>query len=338
MKSKKSFNELKEGSGILFLSHDPHFVHLAFAKSIKARIRIIPFKKYILLSKKFKILFFFYPLLSFFYALFLKTKEKILFVDGGSSFYVAVFLKILRKVQKIIYLDGDTFFYYLQKKGKPTNRFIKFLTKFIDGAISVSSQSKDYASKFLKVPIKMVCPFCKKIEKMKIERKNYGLFVGRLDPEKNIKKIINFAINCPYFEEFWLVGDGVFKDYVKKISKKFPKIKYFGKQKNVDFFYNKCKFLIHISEFDSFSCVPLEAAQVFCFPFISENCGNKNLFDEFFIVKNLNDFREIENKIKLILEDEEKYKKILKKTIEKIPKKEKQIKKFVLTFKEFLKK
>ena len=328
----QSPSRTKKESGILFLSHDPHFAHLTFAKSINAKIKIIPFKKYISLSKKIKILFYFYPFLSFVYALFLKTKEKTLLVDGSSSFYVAVFLKILKKAKKIVYLDGDSFFYYLQKRKKLTNYFVKFLVKFIDAIISVSSLSKNYASKFSNAPIKIVYPFCKKIKKMNVKRENYGLFLGRLDPEKNIKKIINFALNCPYFEEFWIVGEGVFENYVKKISKRFPKIKYFGKQKNVDFFYNKCKFLIHISEFDPFPCVPLEAAQAYCFPFISENCGNKDFFDEFFIIKNLDDFQEMNNKIKLILEDEEKYKKILEKTIQKIPKKEKQIKKFINYF------
>ncbi|MGC9031774.1 MAG: hypothetical protein ACP5H7_03370, partial [Minisyncoccia bacterium] len=84
--------------------------------------------------------------------------------------------------------------------------------------------------------------------------------------------------------------------------------------------------------------VILEAAQTGCFPLFFKNCGNRDLFDKFFVLESLNDFQEINNKIKLILENEEKYRKVLNKTLEKIPKKERQIKEFKLAFKELLKK
>ncbi len=41
---------------ILFLSHDPHPIHVDFAKIVDAKIKIIPFKNLVAFSKKFHIL------------------------------------------------------------------------------------------------------------------------------------------------------------------------------------------------------------------------------------------------------------------------------------------
>jgi glycosyltransferase involved in cell wall biosynthesis len=319
---------------ILLLSHEPHEVHLNFAKSIGAEIKVTPFKNYIALTKRCKIFSHIYPFVSLIYSLFVKFKGDILLVDGGTSLYTAVFIKLRNPRIKIIYLDGDILFYNIfnQRLNKEKNRIkifiiMKFIKK-IDASISVSEQSKEYLSGFLKIPGEICVPYPKQVKKLNVKRENYGLYVGRLVPEKEIKKVINFAIQCPYFEKFVVVGDGVLRDYVIKIAKKNKKIIYLGKKEDLSIFYSQCKFLIHLPDSDPHPCTTMEAAICGCFPVISRGAGTKYLFDNIFIVDNASDFMKINNKIKYILDNEKKSKSLLKKSLARIPTKEESINNF----------
>ena len=321
----------------LFLSHNPHEVHLNFAKSINAKIKIIPFDNYVKLIKKYHFLSYFYQFISLIYSLSLKINQEVLFVDGGSALYVASFLKKRKKSLKIIYLDADLLFYELTKKNKIIKKFLGIWIKDIDAVLSISEQNKKYITKFVKKPIELIYPYPQEIKKQEIKRENYGLYVGRLDQDKNIKRILNFGAQCPSFDKFLIIGDGTEKDYIKKISSKNNKITYLGKKENIEDYYSKCKFLIHLPDSDPHPCTTMEAAICGCYPIISKGTGTNYLFDNLFIINNPNDFNEINNKIRYILKHSKKAEKSLKKSIPKIPTKEKALNNFKTKFEKILK-
>ena len=101
---------------VLLLSHEPHKCHLAFAKSVNAKIKVMPIKWYAGLAQKLPLLGYFYPFVSLLYSLLIRVKRNILLVEGGSSLYVAAFLKMMNKRIKIVYMDVDLMFYNLTKR------------------------------------------------------------------------------------------------------------------------------------------------------------------------------------------------------------------------------
>ncbi len=329
---------MKEETKILFLSHSPHKVHLEFAKQINARIKIIPFDRFIKTSKRYPFLKCLHPLISFFYSLTLKFKEKIILVDGGSSLYIAFFLKLYHPKIKVIYLDADLFILNLKKANFLERAFKKLILKCVDGVISVSQMNKKETSVILNVPIEICNPYPARVEPIKMERKNYGLYVGRLDPDKNIKRILQVGLACPYFEKMIIIGEGALENYIKAESEKYDKLRYLGTKENVGRYYSQCKFLIHLPDKDPHPCTTMEAAQCGCFPIISRGVGTNYLFDDIFIVKNPDDSTEINEKIKYILEHEEEMRKLLEKSILKIESKEQSLKNFKDKFENILNK
>ncbi|MGA2418340.1 MAG: glycosyltransferase [Candidatus Staskawiczbacteria bacterium] len=322
----------------LFLSHSPHQAHISFAKAVGAKIKITPFAGLVEISKKWRAISYVYPAICLTYGFFLPTKEDIVLVDGGSSLWAAVAIKMRFPKIKIIYLDGDLYIINLTQD----NIFVKkakiFALKKIDAIISVSDMNKRFAQKIINIPIEVCPPHPKKINKTAgMQRKNYGLYVGRLDPDKNIERIIDFAIQCPYFEKFIILGDGVQKKYVEKITKKNKKIIYLGQRKDVETFYSKCKFLIHIPDFDPHPCTTMEAAICGCYPIISRGVGTNYLFSDIFIADDPADFNLINKKIKYILENEQLVKKLLEISAKNVPAKEKSIENFKEKFNRLIK-
>ena len=317
----------------LFLTHNPHEVHLEWAKAIDAKVKIIPFDKLVNLSKKYRFLNYLYPLISLAYSFFVKVEEDIILVEGGSSLYTAVFLKMRRGNIKIVYLDCDIYFYNWGRKNFLVNKIKKYFVNKIDGVISVSEQNKKMLGRKIKKPSAVVNPYPKKITNKNKKRENTGLYIGRLDPDKNIKNMINYVLQCPYLDKFRIVGDGALKKYVEKISKKEKKIEYLGFDQNVEKHYNKNKILLHLAEYDPCTCTTMEAALGGCYPILSKGIGSKYLFNEMFIV-NPRNYTEINKKIKYVLENENEAKKELDKTIKKIPVKEDTIKDFKKVYKE----
>lgn len=317
---------------ILFISHNPHEVHLEFAKTIGAKIKITPMDSLVKLTKQWTLLKYFNPFVCLIYGLFLNIHEELILVDGGSSIWIAVALKIKNPDLKMVYLDGDLFITHLK------NNFLKkIIFKRINAIISVSEKNKKIAEANFNGPIEVVNPYLKKIVCQNLEKKNYGLYVGRLDPDKNIDRIIKFAIKCPYLEKMIIVGDGVLRKKIERITKKNRKIIYVGKKSDPSEYYSQCKFLIHLADFDPYSCTTMEAAKCECFPIISENIGTSNIFNEVFKVKDLNDFNEINQKIDWILKNELAAKELLKDSVKTISSKEKSLTKFKKVFEEIIK-
>ena len=156
-------------------------------------------------------------------------------------------------------------------------------------------------------------------------RKPYGLYVGRLDPDKNIRRIIEFGLQCPYVETFIVAGDGVLRSYVEKAAQKNNKLLYVGRQKKVEDYYGLCTFLIHLPDHDPHPTTTMEAALGGCFPIISTGVGTRYLFDGLFIVNDPSNFAEINERIKHIVENEAEARRLLGKDASRIPTKEKAL-------------
>jgi len=322
----------------LFISHAPHEAHIGFAKSISARIIKLPFEKYISVAKTYPILGgYVYAFISLIYSFFIKVDEDILLVDGGSSLFTAFFLKKRYKNLKIVYLDADLLFHSLTKKKYSQGGKWKIILNSIDGIISVSEENRKYISKFLNAQTQICAPYPKNVHKKNIVRKNYGLYVGRLDPDKNFKRIVNFGLQCPYFEKFIIIGSGAMNSYAKNLAQKNNKLVYLGSQKNVEKYYNRCKFLIHIPDHDPHPTTTMEAALCGCFPIITKGVGTRYLFDKIFIINNPENFKKINNKINYINKNEKKAKVLLQNSVSLIPTKKDSLKSFKIAFHKIIK-
>jgi len=321
---------------VLFLSHHPHQVHLEFAGQIKARISIIPLGGFVRLAKKCSLFRYFYPVASLFYSFTLKLEEKIILVDGGSSLYIAFFLKLRYPKIKIVYLDADLFILNLRQANILEKKFKKLILSCVDAVISVSAMNSQAAAPVLNVPLEICPPYPAKIRPVETERRNYGLYVGRLDPDKNIKRILRIGLACPDLEKIIIVGEGVLENYVRAQAKKYDKLRYDGPQRDVSRYYSQCKFLIHLADKDPHPCTTMEAAQGGCFPIISEGTGTKYLFDDIFIVNDPDNSAEINEKIKYILEHETEARKLLEQSLPNIMSKEQSLKNFKDKFEKIL--
>ncbi len=321
---------------VLYLTCTPHEVHQKFASSVSDRTITPPFKNYFELIKKQNKLGIIFPIIAFLYSLFLKIEENIVLVEGSGMLWIARFLKLKKPSLKIIYLDADLLFYDIIKKNKKPKIFRKTL-KNIDGIISLSEKNKKMAEKITNSPVKAISPYPKEVRKIKIPRKNYALYVGRLDPEKNIKKIINFSIKCPHFEKLVIVGKGIHELQIKKIAENNKKIEYLGYLKDPEEIskkYSECKFFLNFSVYDSNPCTVMEAIKCKCYPIIPSHIGNSEQLDDIFIIDNLDDFARINEKINHILKNEKKAQKLLTKAEKTIPTKKQAINKFKKTFQE----
>ena len=319
---------------ILYLTCTPHQVHQTFAKSLNSKTKTVPFVRFLIHSNKYKILGKLYLLIAFLYSLFMKVKEDILFIEGAATLFFLPILKLKNKKLKIIYLDGDLTLQVISKR-KHT-KIINFYLKQIDGIISLSETNKKYASKLLTVPIETAYPFPKEVKEQNFKRKNYALYLGRLSPEKNLSRVIEFSEKSPYIKKLIIYGDGQLRKYVLKKSQNNPKIKYLGNISNVSEPFSKYKFFLHLTETDSYPCTVLEAALCKCYPIISKKIGSSFLFNSRFIITDINDDEEINKKIKWILENEQKAKKLLEQSIKKIPTREQTLINFKEKFQKLL--
>lgn len=283
---------------VLFLSHDPHEVHAAFAQAVGARYYQTHLKKFVALTKLIPFTGHFFAPYSFIYSLFITVTEDIILVDGGASIYLALGIKWRKPNVRIVYLDGDTMFYSI-RNAKPYQQYLAAkLLRGIDAVISVSEQNHSQVT--ISAPGAVCTPFPKAVTKTNVDRKPYGLYVGRLDPDKNIIDVISFGLQCPTLEKFIVVGDGVLRKEVEQIAQKNPKLQYEGFRKNVSNYYNNCSFLIHLPDYDPHPTVTMEAALCGCFPIMSPGTGSRYLFDPIFTVTDPADFNFLNERVEYI--------------------------------------
>lgn len=316
---------------VLFLSHAPHEAHIEFAHAVGAKVKILP-----LAGMRTVLGNHIYALVSLLQVFFMRVTEDVILVDGGLPLPTAIALKRRHKNIKLIYLDADLFLYSLHRGGGPIDATWEKLLGAIDGIISVSETNRKCIPDFLKVPIQICPPYPKEVRDNGRPKGNYGLYVGRLDPDKHVQRIIDFGLQCPYFEKFMVVGDGTMRTYVEKVAAKNSKLEYVGWQSDVESYYNACKFFIHIPDRDPHPTTTMEAALCGCFPIISKETGTNYLFDSLFIVNDPNNFTEMNEKIRYILEHEQQAHELLQQSIQKMPRKDTSLKQFKNSFNEIL--
>jgi glycosyltransferase involved in cell wall biosynthesis len=317
----------------LFLSHNPHPVHLNFARGVGSRIAITPFNFLVDLRKRWKIIDYFYPFLALAYSFFLKIDEGVVLADGGSSLWIGAGAKMKNPRLKFIYLDADLCIFRLTRASRLEKTAKTWAFKKIDAIISVSKMSKKTAEGFLSIPVKVCPPYAQSVSPKNIERKNYGLFVGRLDPDKNIMRIIEFGLQCDILEKIVVVGTGFFEKKIRALAKANNKIQFAGHVDDLGEYYSRCKFLLHLPDFDPHPCVTMEAALCGCFPIVSKNTGSAYLFDPAFTIDDPADFLAINKRIEFILANEEKFRQLLKLSQTKMLSKKESISNFKNTFK-----
>lgn len=320
---------------VLFLSHAPHDTHRAFAEAVGARVHILPFKGLVDWMKRHPLVGHLYPFLSAFYALKMRVRERVLLIDGGSSLFVAAALKLKYRNLVLVYLDGDLLFYNLEIKNAYKKRWGLLFLKAIDAVISVSTENSKYV--YLDVPKRVCAPYPKAVRAVPVKRENWGLYVGRLDPEKGITRILAFALQCPHLDTFMFLGDGVLQEQVRERAAHEKKLVYAGAREDVATYYSKCTFLIHIPDHDPHPTATMEAAQCGCFPIVSRGVGTSYLFDERFVVDDPEDFTHLNAKMERILAEKEESQMLLAKNTQRIPSKAESLRRFKDAFDEILK-
>lgn len=318
----------------LFLSHAPHTAHVTFANAIDARIKIIPLLPLVTLSQKIPIMSRVYPLISRLYGYTLKVSEDVVLVDGGSCLHIGVALKRKYPHIKLMYLDADLLFFNLNKHYEPEERHTLHYLQAIDGVISESPQGAAYI--FLDVPKRVCLLHPKDVTPKTGVRKPYGLYVGRLDPEKKIERVIQYALQCPYFEKFIVVGDGIKSNYVARMARTHEKIEYVGRQDDVGKYFSQCTYFVHIPDYEPFGTTCTEAALCGCFPIMSRGVGASHLFDDIFVVDDPGDHEALTTKIAYIQEHQTEARALLDRVHNHIPTKEQSAKHFRSVFDEIL--
>jgi len=144
--------------------------------------------------------------------------------------------------------------------------------------------------------------------------------------------IIAFGLQCPDFEKFIVVGDGVLRDAIAKLAQENPKLQFEGFQTDVAWYYNRCSFLIHLPDYDPHPTVTMEAALCGCFPIMSSGTGSNYLFDPIFTVATPTDFKAVNEKITHITKNEPEIRELLKQSITTIPTRESSVAHFKKTF------
>lgn len=198
--------------------------------------------------------------------------------------------------------------------------------------IAVSQNTKKDIKEILKIKeekIKVITEgvthFETKLNKEILSKKfnidnEYLLFVGRHEKYKNIDKVINAYLNLPenIKETLSLVIIGKSNNLVtpelKKLGKENKKIIFLESlsPEDLSLFYKSAKILVHLSEYEGFGLTVLEAMS-YGIPVIASNISSipEVVGDSSFLV-DINNEKEIIDKITILINDIELYKEISK--------------------------
>jgi glycosyltransferase involved in cell wall biosynthesis len=116
------------------------------------------------------------------------------------------------------------------------------------------------------------------INKHNLEKKKYILFIGRMDPIKGIEYLITaFNDICREYSDVFLVlvGDGYYKNYLKRITKTNKQIIFLGHisdETEKHFLYQNCEMLVLPSIYEAMPMVILEAMS-YAKPVIASEVG-----------------------------------------------------------------
>lgn len=210
-----------------------------------------------------------------------------------------------------------------------SSRFAHWYAKFMiktallksKKVITISNNSKNDILKWFNVDstkIKVIYPavgteFCFSKEKMEIKQKKYGkylLYVGALRPHKNILNLVkvfnNLKTKNKIEHKLILVGKGkkFYVDEIKKIANKDCIIVDNATKEDIIEFYCGAKLFIFPSLYEGFGLPPLEAMSCSCPVAVSNTSSLPEVVGDAGIYFNPNNLDDMEQKIMLVLRDE----------------------------------
>lgn len=231
----------------------PHPAHLAWAKSIGARVVETPMG------------------VGFFDFNKLRGSDLLLL----ESLYCAPFARRYKKKNpdcKIICIIADTSF-WSERLGILRKMFYWRYLPLVDGFVAVSNRIKRDIQNYVNRPAVVVRPFfVNKFRPRKREFNRRVLFIGNEAEEKGFKYLIKSMKHLPDFELF-LVGD-----CCKKIRTREPNVHVEGRVPSLKPYFEKCSFYAHPADFDPCPVVVWEAMYAGLIPIISDGVGQSELF------------------------------------------------------------
>ena len=177
---------------------------------------------------------------------------------------------------KIMFVHNDYFEIYKENKEMTKDFFENLKINEYNHIVFVSNESREKMQKLFPelkdnmitinnlIDHKKIITLSKEENIKKIKDKKVFLFIGRLDEEqKKVSRIIEVAnlFKDNKDIEFWLLGDGVYKEeYEEKIKKyKLKNIKMLGAKKNPYPYIKACDCILLTSDYEGFPVVYNEA-------------------------------------------------------------------------------
>lgn len=196
------------------------------------------------------------------------------------------------------------------------NKIFRFLRRFTypyaDALTILTKSDENYYKNFVKNIIYLQNPCNFTLQNLDYKKENLVIFVGRLDENKNalmfLKAINNLDENIKNTYKFQIAGDGDLKEKLSQEAKNLNiKVDFLGKVNDIEELYKKAKIICLCSFVEGLPTILIES-MYFKVARISTNyCNNANELinnekDGFII--NLNDDKELAQKITLLASDE----------------------------------
>jgi len=256
----------------------PHPVHLAWAKSVGARVVETPMG------------------VGFFDQNKLRGSDILLL----ESLYCAPFARKYKKKNpgcKVISIIADTSF-WSERLSIARKVYYKRYLGIVDGFLADSKRISNDIRSFTKHPVAVVRPFA--TNRFDVKKRDFNkslLFVGHEPEEKGYKYLVRAMEFLPDFELF-LVGG-----CCKNVKTKKKNVHLEGRVPSLKKYFEKCSIYVHPADFEPFGVAPLEAMYSGLIPIISKDVGLGEMFDRklagLLILKN-NDPEEIAKKVREI--------------------------------------
>jgi glycosyltransferase involved in cell wall biosynthesis len=256
----------------------PHPVHLAWAKSVGARVVETPMGVGLFDQGKLR-------------------GSEILLLE---SLYCAPFARKYNNKNpncKVISIIADTSF-WSERLSIARKVYYKRYLDTVDGFLADSNRISRDIKSFIKRPVAVVRPYATHISPVK--KRGFGktlLFIGHEPEEKGYKYLVRAMEFLPDFELF-LVGS-----CCKRVKTRRKNIHLEGRVPSLKKYFKKCSIYVHPADFEPFGVAPLEAMYAGLIPIISKDVGLGEMFDRKLaklLVLKSNDPKEIAKKVREI--------------------------------------
>jgi glycosyltransferase involved in cell wall biosynthesis len=256
----------------------PHPVHLAWAKSVGARVVETPIGVGIFDQNKLQ-------------------GSDILLLE---SLYCAPFARKYKKKNpncKVISIIADTSF-WSERLSIVRKVYYRRYLGIVDGFLADSKRISRDIKGFIKRPVAVVRPYA--TNRFEVKKRGFTktlLFIGHEPDEKGYKYLVRAMKLLPDFELF-LVGR-----CCKEVKTKKKNIRLEGRVPSLKKYFEKCSIYVHPADFEPFGVAPLEAMYAGLIPIISKDVGLGEMFDKKLaklLVLKSNDPEEIAKKVREI--------------------------------------